>query len=249
MTRSSDPASSKVLYRFQSARIYMHHTVTENPLPSDFVSHTHSMYEIYCFIDGCAEFVVEGMVYPLVPGSVIITCPGQTHHLMIKNSDIAYERMALLFSERLLPKSCQDFYNRIYNDTHLFRLTKDTFVWLKENLSIIRAHEESQELQEQLITALMLMMTARLDVNTVEDEILSTGNADELVQNLITYLNAHISESLSLERIEKHFYTNRNYLNRAFKSVMGCCIWEYIMKKRVFLAQKCLYQTFSIADD
>ena len=44
------------------------------------------MYEIYFFLDGEADFVVEGNIHSLKPGTLMLCGRGATHHIHIKNS-------------------------------------------------------------------------------------------------------------------------------------------------------------------
>lgn len=239
-------SANQILYSFLNSKIYFHHTVTENPDPQDFLSHTHNQYEAYCFLNGNAEFVVEGILYPLSPGTLILTSPGQTHHLIVKGKEPVYERMALLFSEPVMPESFKTIFSHTQKETHLFQLSEQEISWIHETVHIIKSAGDHPEVEFQLLRAMMMFMVTLL-TSSKGETIKSRGSVDELVQQIILYVNEHLTEQISLERIEKHFFVNRNYLNREFKEVMGCGIWEYILKKRVFLAQKCLYDTQDIS--
>ena len=71
---------------------------------------------------------------------------------------------------------------------------------------------------------------------------------DDLVKQIIRYIDRHLSEDISLDVIESEFYRDKAYLGRRFKAVMGCSIWEYIMRKRIFSAREQLYLTHSVSD-
>ena len=45
----------------------------EKPKPSMYDLHTHEIYEIYYFISGHAKYFIEGNIYPLKKGDIIIT--------------------------------------------------------------------------------------------------------------------------------------------------------------------------------
>ena len=47
-------------------------SVTESPSPSIFKMHTHDCYEIFVFYAGDACYHVEGTVYPLQAGDILI---------------------------------------------------------------------------------------------------------------------------------------------------------------------------------
>ena len=50
----------------------------------------------------------------------------------------------------------------------------------------------------------------------------------------IGYINVHINEELSIEKLTDNLYYNRTYLMKKFKKETGNTINEYINKKRIF---------------
>jgi AraC-like DNA-binding protein len=57
---------------------------------------------------------------------------------------------------------------------------------------------------------------------------------------ILAYLNQHLAEDLSLERLEKLFFISRYHLSRLFKKHTGSTIHEYIVYKRISLAKQLL---------
>ena len=55
--------------------------------------HTHDNFEIYFFISGCCDYLVEGTKYNLLPGDILIMCPVEAHCTKVNSMDIPYERM------------------------------------------------------------------------------------------------------------------------------------------------------------
>ena len=89
----------KKLFVYRDDLLNLHHTLTLEPATDDFSfkSHSHNMVEIYYFLRGNARFVVEGNIFALERGNILIMASGQTHHLLLEPSAV-YERMALLLS-------------------------------------------------------------------------------------------------------------------------------------------------------
>ena len=77
------------------------HRYSASPQPEDFVLHTHDTYEILCFLSGNAEYVVEGHVYPLRRGDLMLMCRSETHRLAVRSA-VPYERMTVSFSASAL---------------------------------------------------------------------------------------------------------------------------------------------------
>ena len=58
--------------------------------------------------------------------------------------------------------------------------------------------------------------------------------------DIITYLNEHMYEPLSLDSICERFYISKSNLNRKFKLLTGSTVWEYITTKRLLYAKELL---------
>ena len=80
---------------WDDGRIYIHHTVSRTPT-GEYDLHCHHSYEVYCFLEGDAEYLVEGRVYRPSPGSVLLLPPNVFHGVKVL-SDRRYDRMALHF--------------------------------------------------------------------------------------------------------------------------------------------------------
>lgn len=59
--------------------------------------HIHDECEIYVNLSGNVSFAVESSVYPVVPGSIIITRPHEFHHC-IYHSNEPHRHLCILFS-------------------------------------------------------------------------------------------------------------------------------------------------------
>ena len=86
-----------ILEEFNTEELYVRYAVDEAPDDRDFTMHIHDKCEIYCFVSGNAEYLVEGARYPLKTGSVLIMRPAESHRARILGNE-KYERYAVNFS-------------------------------------------------------------------------------------------------------------------------------------------------------
>ena len=63
------------IWKFSSENLYIHYAIDEKPDDRDFVMHVHEQCEIYYFVSGNAEYLVEGTRYPLESGCILIMRP------------------------------------------------------------------------------------------------------------------------------------------------------------------------------
>ena len=73
------------------------HSLTEDPVPRSLQMHTHDHYEIFVFLSGDANYHVEGIVYPMEPGDILVMKKAEAHSMWI-NRSVPYERIIISFS-------------------------------------------------------------------------------------------------------------------------------------------------------
>ena len=78
-----------------------------------------------------------------------------------------------------------------------------------------------------------------------------------MYQNLCSFIEEHIEEDLSLERLSLEFFVSKYHIAHVFKENLGLSIHQYITKKRLLLCRESIisgmgitesYQTFGFGD-
>ena len=109
-----------IMFGYSDDKILFHHSIDTHPveIEANLASpKTHNRNEIFYFISGRASYSVEGSIYKLAPGTVMIMRSGEMHKIIIE-ADVPYERMALHFDADIInavDKSgmlLEPFYNR-----------------------------------------------------------------------------------------------------------------------------------------
>ena len=224
---------------FKSESVSYGHNLTERPDTSLFKLHSHNTHEIYYFCRGDATFTVEGATYPLKAGTLILCESGQVHHLSIKNSNLPYERVVFNLSVDVFSPSV---FKKIATDSagnHVFYLDDSLQSWFLQNLTAI----EKTNGDKTTLNAVVQIILSRAQSLTPHNNM---GQKNDTAMQIAEYINSHLTEKISLKMLEREFYRDKAYMNRVFKNVMGCSIWEYIIKKRVFFARTELYNTRSV---
>lgn len=223
---------SHLEYQKKSNRIY-----------SEMECHFHSVYEIYYFVSGDADIMVEGKIYNLTPHSLLVLAPNVWHGirvnsradyvrycLFIEPDDIIPERMHLL--TEILPEYIKNSSQELlYRNTEAFRL-EHFFYNLKQ------LESQSEETKRALEPIFLEALVAQLYLlsNTLRPS--TSHKAPSKVDEIINYINAHLTEPLTLDIVANHFFISKNNLNRTFKNVVGTTVIEYIRMKRVVLARQ-----------
>ena len=220
----------KKLFVYRDDSLYLHHTLTLDPAIDEatFKSHSHNMIEVYYFLRGNARFVVEGNIFPLERGNILVMASGQTHHLLLEQSAV-YERMALLIDTAAAPDEFEAISEQIYKGVNLFELTKREQVWFEESFALIK--KSSADMQKNLVLSFAAMVFSLL--STKLSTTIITQIEDDLIKKTINYINKNLSNELSLEIISGALYCSKASLNRKFREIMGCTVWEYVVRRRI----------------
>lgn len=203
------------------------------PTREKYPLHTHNNYEILCFISGNADYSVEGNRYKLVPGDIMIMRKNESHHLILK-SDVPYERILINFDfleETGFEELLAPFNNRDAGEKNLYRpsILKDSnLIFCLKKLSICKN-------KTRKICWLLAFLE---ELNCVfESKNAYEKPTKDKATHIISYINAHLTEDISLASLAEEFYISQNHLNRLFKESTGTTLWDYVTVKRLVLAR------------
>ena len=93
------------------------------------------------------------------------------------------------------------------------------------------------QLYEKSMLSILLILFTRSCI--ASDHVMLSRNRKNLVMDdIFRYIREHLTEDLSLETLEEHFYVSRYHLCREFKKMSGQTIHSYIIKMRLDLCKK-----------
>lgn len=220
------------------------HEASRNMSPDYFRIHTHTCCEIFYLIKGSGFFVVEGHKYPISPNCLVLLRPGEMHRAEIASGG-EYERAFLHFPEELLWQLdrsgglLRPFNDRLIGQKNFYEpgRTDTGFIW-----SVLqkcgRFLEETPDDRAPLLHGLYLIMreiAARFEQKHWIDV---RPGYDQEIYEIIQYINQNLCSEQSLNELEKRFFISRPVLNKRFKNATGTTVWNYIITKRVVLADQ-----------
>lgn len=225
---------------------------TSNTTTDSFEIHYHSFYEIYYFVSGNCDYLVEGKEYHLTPHSLILLSPYVFHGVRV-NSTQDYVRCSVHFPCDFLEVERRHFLLSSFPGISSGKTTKEVFYEHTQdfNLDVFFRHFESSQnypspIREQYypiyleaLLAQISQMCQTLTPSTPE------SSAPDTITNIIHYLNDHLSDHITLDALSEHFYISKYYMNRAFKKATGTTIIDYLIYKRAVLAKQLLLNGIS----
>jgi AraC-like DNA-binding protein len=82
------------------------------------------------------------------------------------------------------------------------------------------------------------LLTQLLLILSLEDSISSNNDDDDFMHDVIAYVNRHLFDELSLDKIAQRFFVSKFHLCRAFKEYAGISLFSYITAKRIVMADQ-----------
>ena len=209
---------------------------------SKMKDHTHNYYEFYFFMGGEVAISIGGTSYPLKPGDMILIPPYVKHHIELLNPELPYQRIVFWLTDeycRQLMQVSSDYgyimqhvsitKQYIYHyDVISFNAIKSKVFQILEEIHFDRFGKEAKI--SLCINDLLLYVNRSI----YEQEHPATPKEEQsLYQNLISYIEGHLEEELSLDRLANEFFVSKYHVAHVFKENLGMSVHQYIMKKRL----------------
>lgn len=221
-----------------------HHYYDEEPLSVPL--HQHTFYELYFFISGNVSYHIEGKDYHLLPGDILITNDMDIHGPVIMPG-LPYERIVIWLSpeffDALAPLGTpfRDFFiETASRDYRLIRPDPRSGRRLMDLCGQIADLKHDDAFGgKALYGARMIELLTYLGraVQETPDLAMPDVTEDERINRVLDYINARLTEDLSLKEISEAFYISDKYLCRRFRKYTGLSVYSYITKKRLITAR------------
>ena len=220
-------------------------------------SHVHNYYEFYFFLEGTVDMQIDDKQYALTYGDVILIPPSIHHMPIIHNTNVPYRRFVFWIS--------QDFYKHLMDKAKAYGylielvMAKGCYVQHHDRITfntiqskILNLLEEIQgrrfgrDAQLSLCINELILYLNRLAYDRDHPDY--QQDAAVLYHNICSFIEEHIEEDLSLDRLSKEFFVSKYYIAHTFKDNIGLSIHQYITKKRLSLCHQAILGDMSITE-
>ncbi len=229
--------------RYVASGINFSYSIDELPKDRDFPLHMHDNYELYCFVSGKASYMVEGNIYELRPGTVLIMRSSETHKLIVNGSE-RYERFTINFYPEVLCSKGFDkallapFTSRTLGEKNMY--FEDMFGDVSILQLLRKTCRECSVLSNEAVLYLnlssMLCAVAYAFENYPTEK--NYSHERDVQRELLNYINDNITSELSVNDIAEYIHISPTHLGRIFKELTGTTVYQYIISKRLILAQR-----------
>lgn len=212
--------------------------------------HHHDFYEIYLLLRGQVSYTVENHLYRMRPGDIMLVSPLELHQARIMTDAEPYERIVLwaaraylesLSSPRTSLTRCFD--TTVPGHTNLLRLPGAGSAEMRRRLERLGELHQQDAYGSDLLAAVCLVeLLVELNRAAAERRGQQTADCstDQVVDAVVSYINEHYNEPLTLDLLAEKFFISKYHLLRKFDAQMGTTVHRYILQKRLLIAKQLL---------
>ena len=209
--------------------------------------HYHTFHKIILLLAGRADYAIEGERYSLSPGDYVLVGRGSIHRPIVARGDF-YERAILYISPEYLQKlSCPDG-----DLENCFLRSQEGFHYVyhvgagdrvRQLFALLEQSQREGGFGASLLCqALFVQLMVEVNRISLSGNTVSAASGDSKIVALLQYLNAHLTEGLTIDELAARFYISKYHMMRRFRDETGYTIHGYVTEKRLLLAQQLLEQ-------
>lgn len=214
----------------------------------DVQLHHHDFYEVYLLLSGDVTYTIEGRIYRVMPGDMLLINPRELHQVCIRAGMSAYERYTLWVDPQLIRRLSTDRSDLLRcfdpdrpNYGNLLQLKPEeqrTVQALFEALwrEYDSAQYGSDLLRQSLLAQLLVTVNRLAEQDTARYD--GASRSSRIAAAVVEYVNLHYGEPISLDLLAEHCFVSKYHLSHEFQRQLGTSVHRYILKKRLLNARQ-----------
>ncbi|MCI9439976.1 MAG: AraC family transcriptional regulator [Ruminococcus sp.] len=209
-------------------------------------SHSHEHYEFYFFLEGNVSIQIQGTEHLLKSGDMILIPPGVPHFATVLGPEPSYRRFVFWISQeycsgllQLSPVYMYLMQQVSVTKNYIFHYELLAFKTVQAKIFQLIEEIHSERFGKEAKIALCVNdLILHLNRTVYESQHPKTPHEEwNLYQNLLQFVEGHLEEELSLDRLAKEFYVSKYHIAHVFKENLGLSVHQFITKKRLILCR------------
>lgn len=218
--------------------------------------HNHDGYEILVVLNGELNLYIEGDGQTLKAGNVAFINPYVFHRAELLTEDM-YDRIVVNVKDEYLKSLCSNKTNLTLllqgtpsNKLNYIKLPIKDIEIIKTDAINLQEELNSKEfgsdlLAESLLIKILVMLNR---FATCYDSLEHKSIMPKIVVETFAYIEENLKEKITMKDLADHLCYNETYISRCFKNTTGTPLQQYILTKKIILAQNYLKEGYSPCD-
>lgn len=207
--------------------------------------HSHLFYELIFCTGGQLDYLLGETRFAIRTGDIIFIPPGIVHcPLLSEPLCEPYERHVLWISAPFVQQlqSVQEMLP-MEQEPLVLRTAGTAWNYLKRYfITCIQETEQKAPGWRVSLDACAMQLTVQLARAAGELGVLRSNTGDALQDQVLRYIQAHLSEPLSLGRAARQFHVSESTLTHLFHREIGVGFYRCITQRRMILAKNLIAQ-------
>lgn len=219
--------------------------------------HCHDFYEFYLFFYGIDYYCLGESVYHLKPGTLLIIPPFLLHGPVGFQEPTHYRRAWLYISTALMQRlglGQIDLRRNFQQCARAGRLRYEMNLpdaeQLRQLIEEIAAGmgDDSAKGKWRTISYLTDFVRSIFQAMEQDTAISAPVMINETIQHIVTHVNEHFTEALTLPVLARQFGVSVSYLSHEFVAYTGHSVYDYVLYRRVQLAKEMICSGTPLAE-
>lgn len=204
--------------------------------------HSHHRYEIFYFHSGECTYLIGGNVYMLEPGDVLLM-NGMTLHKPVMEPGREYMRTVVHFDHGRVKPFLQALQSihvlKPFQDFSNYRLSlrgneKKEVERLLASMALFYDEKNGHRYHRFRLRFIDLLYFIFEEYRkSLTKTRTCTNHKEQHIQRVISFLEAHYQEDITMQVVEDHVHMNKYYLATLFKEVTGKTIFNFLFEVRI----------------
>ncbi|MBQ8985919.1 MAG: AraC family transcriptional regulator [Lachnospiraceae bacterium] len=225
------------LYK-QNYDIHEQGILIEYKTTGDYLSaHWHDSLELVYILNGNADFFLEGTEHKLVPGEFIVTDANQIHEARCTHT---YMMIVLRYDDDLIQRlmgnkrNFQIICSRAELTDELVPAYLEICECLKKLAPLHVKQPKGYLIAEQSIALdILYRLIKDFSIPLYKEDLPEPSRNQLRIKEIVSYIDKHYMESLSLEQIADVFGLNSAYFSRMFRQNIGIPFTQHVNHVRL----------------
>ncbi len=211
-------------------------------MPGNHVLHLNHYVEIYIYVSGNHNYIVENALYELKRGDIIVINPREVHKALPMQEDM-YERFYILVDEHAFDSMYLNPLSQILNKPadmgNLISLDSNAREEVLDMLyEISKCFQEGRDNQLRAFGYLLQIIDKiNQQLSRAHSNEGNTTHTPELLKEILTYVAIHTAEIQSITEISSALGLTPQYLSSYFSKHIGTPLKTYIRAKKIAIAK------------
>lgn len=215
--------------------------------------HSHLFYELLFCRNSCgAEYLVGSDRYRLQKGDIIIVAPGVSHRPLLPESmPEPYNRDIIWISREFMESLFGQFPQITHSNISYATLLRTDAVRQEVIGNLFHTGVKESEARrpgwEMAVLGNTIQLLALLH-RAFSDRSAAPLKAEtpELLDHVMSYIEAHLSEKISLSEVAKQFYVSESTISHLFRKRMGVSFYRCVTQRRLISAKNLILSGCSL---